>query len=315
MIPAKWLIEADERIAPHIRRTPLTYDTEHDLYLKWENHQVTGSFKARGAFNKVLSLLPWERQQGLITASAGNHGQGVALAGQVTGARVVVFASDHAVPKKLDAMRHFGAEVHLVPGGYGEAEAAGLDYAHRSGAIWVSPYNDGQVIAGQATLALEILGELPEPNGTTWIVPVGGGGLISGIGAALDLKAPAGASIRLVGVQSAASAFMHAIYYRNTQVGVADDPSLADGLSGPVETNSLTIPMVKQYVDELALVSEAEIENALAVCWQRYGERIEGSAAVGLAAILSEKIPQRPAVVVLSGGNIGDEVFDRIVGK
>src|SRR5512138_867909 len=129
MISPEWLDLAKRRIEGQIRRTPLTYDAELDTFLKWENRQVTGSFKIRGALNKVLSLEPWEQQRGLVAASAGNHGQGVAVAGQQVGAPVTVFASQHAVPAKVDAMRALGAEVRLVPGGYGAAERAGLAYA------------------------------------------------------------------------------------------------------------------------------------------------------------------------------------------
>ena len=136
MIPPNWLEEAAERIAPYILHTPMNYIPEEDLFIKWENHQVTGSFKARGAYNKILCLQEWERARGLVAASAGNHGQGVALAGKQVGAKATIFASDHAVPTKVEAMRELGAEVILVPGGYGEAEKAGLDYAQTSGATW-----------------------------------------------------------------------------------------------------------------------------------------------------------------------------------
>ncbi|HSB65088.1 MAG TPA: pyridoxal-phosphate dependent enzyme, partial [Anaerolineales bacterium] len=176
MIPFAWFEQACERISPHIRKTPITYDEELDLYIKWDNHQVTGSFKARGALNKILSLQDWELKQGLVTASAGNHGQGVALAANLKHAPVIVFASDHAMSIKLHAMRELGAEIHLVPGGYGEAEQAGINFAQQTGGTWVSPYNDGLVIAGQGTIALEVLKELPYPAATAWIVPAGGGG-------------------------------------------------------------------------------------------------------------------------------------------
>ena len=162
MIPYAWLEQAYERIGPYIQKTPLTYDAQNNLYLKWENHQVTGSFKARGRLNKILALQDWELERGLVTASAGNHGQGVALAGKMKHAPVIVFASEHALQNKLQAMRDLGAEIHLVPGGYGEAEQAGISYANATGATWVSPYNDGMIIAGQGTIALEIMHELPD---------------------------------------------------------------------------------------------------------------------------------------------------------
>ena len=177
---------------------------------------MTGSFKVRGALNKVLSLKDWEQQRGLVAASAGNHGQGVALAGNLVGAPVTVFVSEHAVPAKLEAMRQRGAALRLVPGGYAEAEAAGIVFAQESGSTWVSPYNDGQVIAGQATLAGEMLEQEPALAQATWLVPVGGGGLIAGIGLALERL---GARPRLVGVQSEASPFMHALFTRGGRMG------------------------------------------------------------------------------------------------
>jgi threonine dehydratase len=304
MIPYAWLEQAYERIGPFIHKTPLTYDSQNDLYLKWENHQVTGSFKARGALNKILSLQDWELERGLVTASAGNHGQGVALGGRMKHAPVIVFASDHALRIKLQAMRDLGAEIHLVAGGYGEAERAGIAYASTSGAIWVSPYNDGMIIAGQGCIALEIMNELPKPTTFTWIVPAGGGGLVSGIGCALQEIKP---RPKLVAVQSEASPFLYKIYHHGTQEGVMELPSLADGLAGPVEEGSVTIPIVKNYVTDFILVTEIEIRKAIKYAWVTYKERIEGSAAVSLAAVLSGKIPDKPALVVLTGGNITPE--------
>ena len=314
MFPESWLPDAAQRIAPFIKHTPLTFDHKLQIYLKWENQQVTGSFKARGAFNKVFSLEAWERERGLVAASAGNHGQGVALAAQKAGTRATIFASEQAVPAKIEAMRKLGAELHLVPGGYGEAEKAGLEYASRVGGTWVSPYNDGQVIAGQGTIALEAWQDLPDHSPLTWIVPAGGGGLVAGIGVALASRTSRHASTNhLIAVQSEASPFLHDIFHHGSQVGSVELPSLADGLAGPVEEGSLTIPLVKRLVTDLVLVSEDAIADAIATCWVRYGERIEGSAAVTLAAILSGAVKQRPAVLVISGGNIQPAMFEKIL--
>ncbi|HOG78250.1 MAG TPA: pyridoxal-phosphate dependent enzyme [Anaerolineaceae bacterium] len=304
MIPPEWLDAAAARLAGRVRITPVTYDAELDLYLKWENRQTTGSFKLRGAANKVLSLQPWERARGLVCASAGNHGQGVALAAQEVAAPVIVFASDHAAPLKLAAMRALGAEVRTVPGGYELAERTAHAFAVEQGYAWVSPYNDGQVIAGQATLGLELLEQLSPFPAQVCLVPVGGGGLISGIGLALRrLQHPP----RLIGVQSQASAFFHGLFHRGTQADVIETDSLADGLSGAVEADALTIPLVRSLVDDLVLVSEEQIGQAVAFAWQRYGEVIEGSAAVALAAVLCGQVMARPALVVLTGGNIQPE--------
>jgi threonine dehydratase len=310
MIPYIWLEEALARIAPYIHQTPLAFDEQNLLYLKWENHQVTGSFKARGALNKVLTLRDWELKRGLVTASAGNHGQGVALAAGLKHAQVIVFASDHALPNKLDAMRQLGAEIHLVPGGYGEAEQAGIEYARATGATWVSPYNDGMVIAGQGTIALEVLQDLPNPYSVTWVVPAGGGGLISGIGCALQKLDP---TPKLIAVQSEASSFLYEIYHHNSQRGVVELPSLADGLAGPIEEGSVTIPMVKNYVTDFVLVSEVEIRQAIKFAWKAYHERIEGSAAAALAALISGRVKARPAMAILTGGNIPIEDHTQIV--
>jgi threonine dehydratase len=300
MIPFAWFEQAYEHIKPHILQTPLTYDADDELFLKWENHQVTGSFKARGALNKILSLQDWELERGLVTASAGNHGQGVALAGNLRHAQVIVFASEHALPNKLQSMRELGAEIHLVAGGYGEAEHAAIIYAQEKGATWVSPYNDGLIIAGQGTIGLEVLQELKDQS-TAWIVPAGGGGLVSGIGCVLQTINP---KPRLVAVQSDASSFLYEIYHHGTQAGVEELPSLADGLAGPVEDGSVTIPIVKNVVTDFILVSEQEIRQAIKYAWSKYHERIEGSAAVTLAAVISGKVTYRPMVVVLTGGNI-----------
>ena len=321
MIPYEWMEEAEGRIAVHIRKTPLTLDTSRGLYLKWENHQVTGSFKPRGALNKVLSLEDWERKMGLVAASAGNHGQGVALAARLTEASVDVFVSEHAVPAKVQAMRDLGAQIFPVPGGYAEAEAAGRRYAEQHRRVFVSPYNDGQVIAGQGTTGLEILRELDSSQSqplhtigpiANWIVPTGGGGLISAIG---TLFTKLSHCPKLIGVQAAASPFTDSLFHRQTQDGVQDLPTLADGLSGPVEQGSVTIPMLERYVDDFLTVSEEQIERAIAFAWYVYHEKIEGSAAVGLAAVLDGRIKERPSVLILTGGNIQPEMHQAIVRR
>ncbi len=310
--PYEWIEQAQGRIAAHIEKTPLTSDDRRGLYLKWENRQVTGSFKPRGALNKVLTLQDWERRSGLVAASAGNHGQGVALAGQITGAGVEVFVSEHAVPAKIQAMRELGATIHTVQGGYAEAELAGRHYAEEHRRVFVSPYNDGQVIAGQGTIGLEIVHDLAGMQAANWIVPAGGGGLISATG---TLFARMKHCPRLIGVQAAASPFTDSLYHRHTQEGIQDLPTLADGLSGPVESGSVTIPMMERYVDDFLTVSEEEIARAVAFAWYVYHEKIEGSAAVALAAALGGKVVERPSVLILTGGNIQPEVHRNIIEK
>ncbi len=312
MIPYEWLEQARERIAEHIEKTPLTFDEKRGLYLKWENRQVTGSFKPRGAINKVLTLQDWERKAGLVAASAGNHGQGAALAGRITEVPVEVFVSEHAVPAKVQAMRDMGAKIYPVPGGYAEAESAGRRYAEERQRVFVSPYNDGQVIAGQGTLGLEVLDGLGGVQPANWIVPAGGGGLISAIG---TLFSNMEGCPKLIGVQAEASPFTHSLFHRHTQEGVQDLPTLADGLSGAVEQGSVTIPIIQRTLDDFLIVSEEQIERAIAFAWYAYHEKIEGSAAVALAAALDGKVTKRPSVLILTGGNIQPEVHRGIIEK
>jgi len=312
MIPAEWLIHAQSVLAEWTVRTPVTFDPDLRAYFKWENQQLTGSFKLRGAMNKIATLLPWERELGLVTASAGNHGQGVAYAAREMGARAVIFASDHAAPVKVQAMRDLGAEVRLVPGGYTEAETAGLQFAHESGRTWVSPYNDGRVIAGQSTIGLELADQIQPFDVQTVVVPVGGGGLISGVALAMRAR---NIKTRILGVQSEATAVMHALFNKRSQESVTEWDSLADGLSGKIEADSMTIPLVQQVVDDLILVNEDDIAAAIVFAWQKYSQIIEGSAAVTLAALMTGKIPDLPAALVISGGNIQPEVHQALIAS
>jgi threonine dehydratase len=314
MIPSEWLDLAARRLQGQVHQTPLTYDPELDLYLKWENRQITGSFKIRGALNKVFSLEPWEQQRGLVTASAGNHGQGVAVAGRLVNAPVTVFASNHAIPTKVEAMRALGADVRLIEGGYEAAERTAQAYAAEKGSTWISPYNDPQVISGQATIGLEVLQQMAPRLPGTVIVPVGGGGLIAGIGVAMTSVTP---RPKMVGAQSVASPFFFALYNHGTQYGVVELESLADGLSGAVEESSITIPLVRRYVDDFILVTEEQIAQAISYAWRKHGEKIEGSAAVPLAAVISgsarnHPVGDGPFVVIISGGNIQPEVHRQI---
>lgn len=317
MIPFHWFIEARERISPYIKTTPLTYDKTRDLYIKWENQQITGSFKARGAFNKILGLQPWEQQAGLLAASAGNHGQGVALAGKQVGAPVQIFAAASASPSKIEAMQLLGAEVTLIPGGYGDAEKAALKAASEGSATWISPYNDGQIIAGQGTIALEVFQQAESLyqdrlENATWLVPTSGGGLLAGIAQVVQQVTP---DANVIGVQSDTSPFMHALFHRGSQEDVVELPTLADGLSGPVEQGSITIPIVRQYVHDILLVTEDEIEQAIAYAWHHDHQIIEGSAAVVLAAILTQQITRHPMVAIVSGGNIQESLVQKIIGE
>lgn len=308
MFPSEWFSAAEERLRPHLHQTPITWDERLQAYLKWENQQRTGSFKVRGALNKVFALTPEERALGLVAASAGNHGQGVAFAAHLSQTQAVIFVPENAVPRKVEAIQAWGARVHRVPGGYAAAEVTAYRWAQEQGKTWVSPYNDPQVVVGQGTLGLEILRQLGEVP-SCWIVPVGGGGLLAGIGAALESR---GAPPTFYGVQAAASPFVHQLFYHGHQRDLRDQPTLADGLSGAIEEHAITIPLLKRYAQDILLVSEDEIAQAIAYAWHVHRQVIEGSAAAALAALLSAKVRTRPALVVLSGGNIQPEIHRQI---
>jgi threonine dehydratase len=212
LIPSEWFDQALDRIAAHVVRTPLTHDAGRNAFLKWENRQVTGSFKARGALNKILGLEPWEKDAGLVAASAGNHGQGVALAAGLAGAKAEIFVPSHAVTAKVDAIRALGADVHLVEGGYAARPLPGLcgRRARRS-----SRYNDGgdrgqgRCAGGHAQLTEEH--DTPLREIATWIVPASGGGLICCRAAALARRS----SAQMPG-PPAASPFTYNLYYHGT---------------------------------------------------------------------------------------------------
>jgi threonine dehydratase len=317
MIPFEWIAEAADQISPYITKTPITYDHENNLYIKWENQQITGSFKARGAFNKTINLEDWERKAGLLAASAGNHGQGVALAGKKFKAPVRIYVPDEAPAVKISPIRELGAEVILIPGGYSEAEKSALREASESNATWVSPYNDGHVIAGQGTIGLEALKQLEayprfSLEDSTWLVPVSGGGLLAGVAASMQNLPD---KPKIIGVQTEAAPFMHSLFYKGTQDNIVEAPTLADGLAGEVEPNSITIPLIKEFVDDIILINEIDILETIKYAYHRYGELIEAAAAVALSAVISGKITNKPAVVIISGGNIDTDLHELIISN
>lgn len=298
------LYAARRRIAGIAYRTPLER-SEHlsaragvEVYLKLECWQRTRSFKIRGAYNAVASLTDRARERGLVAASAGNHGQGVALAARLHGVRAEVFVPASAPDRKKMAIRSYGAELREVDGTYDDAEAAALDYAESSGATFVHPYADAAVVAGQGTVGLEILEELPEAREV--VVPVGGGGLIAGIGTAFRA---ANSRARVIGVQSERTRAMHAALEAGHPVPVPDEPTLADGLAGGVVAES--VARVREVVDTIELVGEDEIATAIRELFEYDGVVVEGSGATPVA-LLSRWRPEPPGpvVLVISGGNL-----------
>ncbi|HET7011334.1 MAG TPA: threonine/serine dehydratase [Anaerolineales bacterium] len=295
------IAEARERLRGLVIETPLVA-WGPGVWLKCENAQVTGSFKLRGALNKVLSLSEAERRRGVLAASAGNHGQGVAFAARLMGAQATIVVPDDAVRRKVEAIRRLGADVIEVPGGYGAAESHARELSDRRGAVWISPYNDERVIAGQGTIGLEIREQLPGTAGRTVevLVPVSGGGLVSGIGLALEGRQ----GYRVVGVQPESAPYMRAAFRGEDPAAVVELPTIADALSGPYEVGSITEHLVRRVVADMWLVSEAEILEACRSAWVEHGLPMEPSSAVALAAAARPAARNIERLVVVSGGNV-----------
>jgi threonine dehydratase len=283
-----------------LRRSPVLSElTGTDVFLKLECEQVTGSFKLRGAYNALSALAPERRARGVIAASAGNHGLGIAFAARQLGISATLYIPSTAPAVKRDGIVALGAKVDATSPDYDHALARAMAHAEREGVPFVSATGDADVIAGQGTAALEILQELDTVR--TIIVPVGGAGLLAGFGSLLRAEAP---TVRICGVQGTRSDAMARALEAGRLVPVSHEGTLADGLSGDID--DLALDVGKHSLDVLAIVTEDEIAEAIAWLSREEGLVVEGSGAVGVAALLQKKIykPNGPVVVVLSGGNI-----------
>jgi threonine dehydratase len=295
---------AATRVAAVARRTPLersAWLSERagcDVHLKLECWQPTRSFKVRGAYNAVARLDAASRARGVVTASAGNHGMAVALAGRALGARVTVFVPADAPPVKKASIRAYGAALDETAATYDEAERAARAAAAARGAVFIHAFSDPDVVAGQGTVALELVEALPELAEA--VIPVGGGGLIGGMGIALRALAPA---CRVTGVQSERTPAMHAAFAAGRVVDVPVPPTVADGLAG--NTDAVSYARARAVVERIVLVTEDDILAAVRDLFRYDGIVAEGSAAVGAAALASGVLrPRGPAALVVTGGNI-----------
>jgi len=299
---------AEKKISRFDYKTPLQYANylskkfNGNIYLKCENYQVTGSFKVRGVFNKLLKLKQEGFSGNVLTVSTGNHGLAVAYASKILGLDSTIVLPKNVIGYKLERIKSFGSRIIFFGSNYDEAEKYARSLV-KEGFAFVSPYNDFDIIAGQGTVGLEIAMDLP--NVEMVIVPVGGGGLISGI--AGFLKETLG-RVKVIGVQSEASAPMYHSIRAGKIVKVELKPSIADGLHGNIEENSITFDLVKRYVDDIVVVREKTIIEAMRMLYRYEGKIVEGSAAVTLAALLEEKVDVKGSniVLVLSGGNIDE---------
>ncbi|EFA27165.1 threonine ammonia-lyase [Pediococcus acidilactici 7_4] len=311
--------EARKVIGKYARRTPLVQSmflsnnvAHADVYLKLENMQLTGSFKFRGANNKINHLSDEEKKHGVITASAGNHAQGVALTGKLSGIDTTVVMPDEAPQMKRDATRGYGAEVDIHGATFDDAHDWMHERAEKEGKTIVDPFNDSLVCAGQGTIGLEILEDLVDVE--TIIVPVGGGGLISGIATAVKSINP---SIHVVGVQSENVHGMKASVDAGKIVKHHDDFTLADGTDVAVP-GDITYGIVSKLVDEIVLVSEEEISKAMKDLMQRTKIVAEGAGALPTAALEAGKIDKKwiegkKVVALVSGGNVDLQRVSQII--
>lgn len=319
--PLRWLDDlpqaieqAQAAIAAHVLHTPTTralWQQDFELFLKCEHLQHTGSFKLRGAVNRLQHLTSQERARGVVAASTGNHGQGVARAAGALGVEATVYVPEAAAPVKIEPMRALGAKVMAVPGDGLAAELAARAAAESSCQVFVSPYNDPLVVAGQGTIGLEIDAALPELDAV--FVSVGGGGLISGIGAWLKHRQP---DIRIYGCWPENAPTMARCLERGEIFEVAESATLSDGTAGGVEPDAITFDSCRTWVDEHVFVSEAEIGAALATLASEERWIVEGAAGVALAGCLqrTSALTGQRVAVVLCGRNIDFARFLAAIG-
>ncbi len=307
---------AEDRIRPHIRETPLEHspflsrETGATVFLKLENLQLTGSFKLRGAMNKVLSLSSEELGRGAVTASSGNHGHAFAYLTEHFDFPGTVFLPETTEPGKIDTLKTFGAEIRIQGDDCVRAEAAARAAAADRGLTYISPYNDLQVIAGQATVGIE-LGRQAEGMDAV-LVPVGGGGLIAGIAAWLK---SGDSDITIIGCQPENSRVMYESIRAGRILDLESLPTLSDGTAGGIEAGSLTFPVCRDLVDGFVLLSEDEIRDALRLVLEKHHILIEGAAALTVAALLKEpaRFQGQRVALVLSGSALSLATLRKIL--
>ena len=282
-----------------------------DIVLKTENLQVTGSFKVRGAAYKISQLSDEEKQRGVIACSAGNHAQGVALAATKAGAKSLICLPDNAPISKVEATKKYGADVCLVPGVYDDAYNRALELRDEEGYTFVHPFNDEDVIAGQGTIGLEILEQVPDLDAV--IVPVGGGGLISGVAYAIKQLNP---NVKVYGVQAAGAPSMVNSVKEGKIKRLASVTTIADGIAVK-EPGDLTYELVSQYVDDLVTVTDDEVAAAILALIEQQKLCAEGAGAVSVAAAMFNKVPVagKKVVCLVSGGNIDVTILSRVIDR
>ena len=282
-----------------------------ELYLKTENLQETGSFKLRGAYYKISQLTDEEKARGIIACSAGNHAQGVAMAAARNGIKAMICMPDGAPLSKIEATKQMGAEICLVKGVYDDAYAKAIQLQEETGATFIHPFDDELVIAGQGTIGLEILDELEDLDAV--VVPIGGGGLISGIAFAIKHLNP---DIKIYGVQAAGAASMFESRKAGTPVMLDSAATFADGIAVK-QPGENTFRIIEEYVDDIVTVTEDEIAASILALIEKQKVIAEGAGAVAVTAVMFDKLPVRGQKVacVVSGGNIDVNILSRVITR
>jgi len=310
------VLAASRRIYELVRRTPLvrsvilTELSGGDVYLKLENEQVTGSFKLRGAVNSIASLPPDVRARGVVASSAGNHGLGIAYAARYFNIPATIFVPRTAAQVKRDGIAALGATLDSTQPHYDAAMAAALSFAEERGATFINPCFGNALIAGQGTVALEILSDLP--NMASLVVNVGGGGLLGGCASIVRPLLP---QARIIGAQSVKTAAMARSIAAGRVVEIEDEPTIAEGLAGQIDEAGLEIG--QRSLDEIVTVSEEQIGVTIEWLWRNHGARVEGAGAVATASVLHRVVSSlpTPAAIIVSGGNIDAERFEQLVAS
>lgn len=315
MLTLDKIYQASFALRTVIRRTDLikapNINPECTIYLKPENLQITGSFKVRGACFKISQLTEEEKAKGVVACSAGNHAQGVALAASSQGIRSLICLPDNAPISKIEATKRYGAEVCLVEGVYDDAYKKALELRDNEGYTFIHPFDDEDVIAGQGTIGLELLEQLPEIDAV--IVPIGGGGLISGVAYAMKKLAP---HVKVYGVQaSGAPSMANSIGHGKIQ-RLETVRTIADGIAVK-EPGLHTFDLCQKYVDEIVSVTDDEISTAILALIEQQKLIAEGAGAVAVAAAMFNKVPikEKNVVCLVSGGNIDVNILSRVIGR
>lgn len=284
---------------------------KNKVFLKSENLQLTGSFKLRGAYYKISKLSPEEKEKGVIACSAGNHAQGVALASKANNIKATIFIPATAPISKVEATRSYGADIQLIDGVYDDAYQAAIKFQQKTNGIFIHPFDDIDVIAGQGTIALEILDQLSDVDAI--VVPIGGGGLISGIAATIKQIKP---TCKVYGVQAQKADSMYESRKEHQRVELKSVNTFADGTAVKLP-GELTFDLCEKYVDDIITVSEDEIASAVLDLIEREKMISEGSGALSVAAVMFDKIPleNKNIACIVSGGNIDVNILSRVINR